>query len=76
MLDASHARRNAGLQLLHENCIGQTMTVTIPLKWFHDDTREMIDEFLGEGMNEEHGKFDPNNLSQIALPWSSPSLFL
>ena len=69
-LDASRARRNAGLTLLHENFIDQTVTVTIPLKWFDNNTREKIDEFLGEGTYEEHGQFNPNNLSRIALPWT------
>ena len=44
--------------------------VTIPLKWCHDSTKEKIDEFLGEGTFDEYGKFDPNNLTRIALPWT------
>ena len=58
------------MTLLHENFIDQTVTVTIPLKWFDNNTREKIDEFLGEGTYEEHGQFNPNNLSRIALPWT------
>ncbi len=44
--------------------------VIIPLKWFHDDTKEKMDEFLGEGTFDEYDKFDPNNLTWIALPWT------
>ena len=56
MLDASHIRRNAALHFLHENCIDQTITVTVLLKWFHDDTRKKINDFLGEGTFEEGRK--------------------
>lgn len=69
-LDASRSRRNAGLQLLHTNFIDPMMIVTIPLKWLHDDTKQKIDEFMGAGTYDEHGNFDPNNQSRIALPWT------
>jgi hypothetical protein len=63
-------RRNAGLQLLHANFIDKTMAVAIPPKWFEDETKEKIDEFMGEGTYNEHGGFDPNNQTRIALPWT------
>jgi hypothetical protein len=69
-LDASRSRRNAGLQLLHANFIDKTMAVAIPPKWFEDETKEKIDEFMGEGTYNEHGGFDPNNQTRIALPWT------
>jgi hypothetical protein len=69
-LDASRARRNAGLQLLHANFIDPTMMVTIPPKWFEVETKEKIDEFMGEGVYDEHGKFDPNNPTRISFPWT------
>ena len=42
-LDASRARRNTGLQLLHANFIDNQVMVTIPPKWFNDNTKEKID---------------------------------
>ena len=69
-LDASRSRRNAGLSLLHANFIDKTMTVEIPAKWFEDETKHKIDEFMGEGTYNDHGGFNPNNQSRIALPWT------
>ncbi len=69
-LDASRSRRNAGLQLLHANFIDKTMAVEIPPKWFEDETKDKIDECMGEGTYSEHGGFDPNNQTRIALPWT------
>ncbi len=42
----------------------------IPPKWLEAETKEKIDEFMGDGTYDEHGKFDPNNQSRIALPWT------
>jgi len=69
-LDASRSRRNAGLSLLHANFIDKTITVAIPQKWFEDETKDKIDEFMGEGTYNDLGGFNPNNLSRIALPWT------
>ncbi len=68
-LDASCARRNARLQLLHANFIDPRMT-TIPPKWFEAETKKKIDKFMGEGVYEEHGKLDPNNQTRISCPWT------
>ena len=70
-LDASWSWKNAGLQLLHTNFIDSTVLVTIPPKWFEEETKNKIDEFMGAGTYDEHGDFDPNNPSRISLPWTS-----
>ncbi len=69
-LDASCARRSAGLNLLHTNFIHENMIVTTPAKWFHDMTKESIDNIMGDGTYNENGIFDPNNPARINLPWT------
>ena len=69
-LDTSHGRRNTGLQLLHANFIDKDMSVTIPMKWWHDDAKSNIDGLLGEGTYDEHGHFNANIQVRIALPWT------
>jgi len=46
------------------------MMVTIPPKWLDAETKEKIDEFMGEGTYDEHGQLDPNNQTRISLPWT------
>ena len=46
------------------------MSVTIPMKWWHDDAKSNIDGFLGEGTYNEHGHFDANNQARIASLWT------
>jgi hypothetical protein len=46
------------------------MIVTIPLNWWHNDSKRSIDGFLGLGIYDKHGHFDPNNQAKISLPWT------
>ncbi len=59
--DASRGRRSAGLNLLHTNFIDDHMIVTTSAKWFHDETKEWIDNIMGDGTYNENGIFDPND---------------
>jgi hypothetical protein len=65
-LDASRSRRNAGLSLLHANFIDKMITVAMPQKWFEDETKDKIDEFMREGTSNDYGGFNPKNISVYA----------
>ena len=51
-------------------CSFYTQILTIPVKWFSNETKDSINSFLGEGTYEEHGNFNPNNNDRISLPWT------
>ena len=69
-LDSSRSRKVAGLRYLYEKFVDPKVNVIIPSKWNEPQTRTSINTFLGEGVYEQHGQFNPNNLQRIRLPWT------
>ena len=49
------------MNLLHTNFIDEYMIVTTLAKWFHDTTKELIGNIMGDGTYNENGIFDPND---------------
>jgi hypothetical protein len=62
--------RLTGLNLLQTNFIDAEAIISLPVKLFSDKTQETVDSFLGEGMYNDHGRFDPNYADRINLPWT------
>ena len=68
-LDLSLSRKVAGLRLLYEKFVDPEVNVIILSKWLEPQTSTSINTFLGEGVYEQHGQFNPNNTQRISLPW-------
>ena len=68
-LDAARSRKAAAIKVLCNRFIDDEVVVSLPQKWTDPATAINIDKQMGDGTYEEHGKFDPNNLNRIKLPW-------
>ena len=49
-------------------------TVHLPDRWSHQETRNEINERVGEVVYKKHGNFNPNREDRITLPWTVPLL--
>ncbi len=73
-LDASKGRQSLGWSLTLDLFVDVNYTVHLPDRWSHQETRNEINERVGEDVYEKHGNFNPNREDRITLPWTVPLL--
>lgn len=69
-LDASPGQKKAGFRFLYTKFIDEEVVVNLPPAWNTPETAASIDTKTTEGTFDQHGRFNPNNLARIALPWT------
>jgi hypothetical protein len=68
-LDAKSSHKLAGFCMLFTRFIDKEVVATLSEKWLQEEMKTSIDAITCDGTFDIHGKFNPNNLVQIALNW-------
>ncbi len=69
-IDAASGRKKAGFPNLHQDFIDRERMVTIPDLWLRGSMKLKVNDSKGANAYKEHGRFNPNNLYCISLPWT------